>query len=220
MWADDVVVLSLSAKGLQKAIDRTHGFFSELDLSVNTKKTKVMVFNIGGRNLDGHLEHNFQCGSNKLEVTNEYLYLGIKLKSSGSFTSAIEELYTKASRAWFAISNTLYQHKKMSIRQAFRLFDSLITPIGLYGCEVWTPFCLKSNSLTDCSQLLANWEAFIPERLNQRICRMLLSVHKKSSKLAVLGELGRNPLLINAISGTNLAPKWTHVGRLRKLRYL
>ena len=35
--------------------------------------------------------------------------------------------------------------------------------------------------------------------LNQKICRMLLSVHKKTSRLAVLGEFGRYPMLVPAL---------------------
>ena len=37
------------------------------------------------------------------------------------------------------------------------------------------------------------------ETLNQKICRMILGVHKKSSRLGVLGELGRYPLFVKAI---------------------
>ena len=43
------------------------------------------------------------------------------------------------------------------------------------------------------------WENFQPEILNQKVCRMLLSVHKKCSRLAVLGELGRYPVLLPAL---------------------
>ena len=43
------------------------------------------------------------------------------------------------------------------------------------------------------------WEKFQPELLNQKVCRLLLSVHKKCSRLAVLGELGRYPVMIPAI---------------------
>ena len=43
------------------------------------------------------------------------------------------------------------------------------------------------------------WESFQPELLNQKVCRLLLSVHKLCSRLAVLGELGRYPVLIPAL---------------------
>ena len=38
MWADDCVVMSTSAKGLQTSINKTVNFFRELGLEVNTKK--------------------------------------------------------------------------------------------------------------------------------------------------------------------------------------
>ena len=52
------------------------------------------------------------------------------------------------------------------------------------------------DSRTD---LLKCWESFHPETLNQKVCRLLLSVHKRCSRLAVLGELGRYPVFIPAL---------------------
>ena len=43
--------------------------------------------------------------------------------------------------------------------------------------------------------------------LNQKVCRMLLGVHKKCSRLAVLGELGRYPVLVPALK---LCLKYQH----------
>ena len=54
-------------------------------------------------------------------------------------------------------------------------------------------------SLSNSQTLLNNFGEFQPERLNQRISRMLLSVHKKTSRMACLGELGRYPLIINSL---------------------
>ena len=49
--SDDCVVMlvmSTSEHGLRRSIDKTVGHFTELDLSVNTKKTKIIIFNSGG----------------------------------------------------------------------------------------------------------------------------------------------------------------------------
>ena len=48
MWADDYVVMSTSESGLQRSINKTVSHFSQLGLTVNKKKTKVMVFNARG----------------------------------------------------------------------------------------------------------------------------------------------------------------------------
>ena len=49
MWADDCVVMSTSQSGLQRSINKTVGFFEERGLSVNIKKTKVMIMSPSGR---------------------------------------------------------------------------------------------------------------------------------------------------------------------------
>ena len=43
------------------------------------------------------------------------------------------------------------------------------------------------------------WETFKMENLNQKISRMILGVHKKASRLATLGELGRFPIFIKGL---------------------
>lgn len=49
LYADDIVLLSESAKGLQFSLNRLHQYCSNWDLQVNINKTKVMIFNKGGR---------------------------------------------------------------------------------------------------------------------------------------------------------------------------
>ena len=50
------------------------------------------------------------------------------------------------------------------------------------------------------TKLLDSWESFKCETLNQKCSRMFLSVHKKTSRLAVLRELGRYPIFINSLA--------------------
>ena len=111
----------------------------------------------------------------------------------------MDELLDKAKKAWFAISNVLYQHKKLAVKKALQLFDSLIRPIFLYCSELWLPFIISKRGLEDYNCLMKFWEKFQPEVLNQKVSRLLLSVHKKCSRLAVLGELGRYPVFLPAL---------------------
>ena len=196
LWADDLVLLSSSAQGLQNAIDRTFSFYKDLGLDLNTKKTKVMIFNPRGIKLPGF---NFFVSGSPLEIVDNYQYLGIKLKTSGSLQFAASELLAKANRAWFAISNVLYQHKKMAVQKALQLFDSLIRPVFSYAAEFWLPFIIPKKGFESQANLLKSWETFQPEILNQKVCRLLLSVHKRCSRLAVLGELGRYPVFLPAL---------------------
>ena len=103
----------------------------------------------------------------------------------------------------------------MKVDRAIELFDSLITPIALYASQFWSVLSLPMSSFSSQENLLKSWEKFIPEVLNQKICRLLLSVHKKTSRLAVLGELSCNPLLITSLV-QSLKYKWTIVNKTDK----
>ena len=52
LWADDLVLLSSSPDGLQNAINKTHSFYNELGLQMNTKKTKSHCFQTTGNQID------------------------------------------------------------------------------------------------------------------------------------------------------------------------
>ena len=89
-----------------------------------------MIFNCRGKIFN---EFAFSVGGCPVEIVDNYQYLGIKLRPSGSMQLATDDLFSKANRAWFAISNVLYQHKKLAVHKALQLFDSLIKPIFLYA---------------------------------------------------------------------------------------
>ena len=88
----------------------------------------------------------------------------------------------------------------MESDKVFGIFDSLITPIATYACAFWLPYIISKVGFISSEKLMESWGNFKAGTLNQRCSRMFLSVHSKASRLAVLGELGRYPLFINALS--------------------
>ena len=112
---------------------------------MNLQKTQVIVFNKSGKKLDE--KFNFTLNGEKVDIVDEYQYLGLKLRPSGSMSVAVQELHDKASRAWFGISNVIYKNKRMEVEKIFNLFDSLVTPVALYGCEFWLPCILPKKCL-------------------------------------------------------------------------
>ena len=61
LWADDVVLLALDAKSLQKLLDCLNDYAEKWELSVNISKTNVMVFNTSSRRLNR--AYGFKLGS-------------------------------------------------------------------------------------------------------------------------------------------------------------
>ena len=142
----------------------------------------------------------FYLHGEKVAITDQYQYLGVKLRPSGSLKKGVEELNDKASRAWFGISNIVHKNKRMETDKVFGIFDSLVTPVATYGCEFWLPYLISKSGLTSPNNMFGSWETLKCETLNQKCSRRILSVHSKASRLAVLGELGRHPLFIPALS--------------------
>ena len=198
LWADDLLLVSKSPTGLQHSIDKMQTFYDSLGLEVNIKKTKIMVMNKSGRKLDKSFE--FKLNGVALEITDQYQYLGLKLRPSGSMNLAVQELNDKASRAWYSISNIVFKNKRMEIDKIFGIFDSLVTPVATYGSPFWLPLIIPKKSFENQSKLFEYWETFKCEILNQKCARMALSVNKKTSRLAVLGELARYPLFLKSLS--------------------
>ena len=87
LYADDIVLLSESAQGLQNLLNKVKMFCDKWNLQVNINKSEVMIFNKSGKILKGH---NFLYDGNTVSLVNEYKYLGIIFKPSGSFTEAID----------------------------------------------------------------------------------------------------------------------------------
>ena len=88
MYADDIVLLSTSPNGLQKKLDILQNYCNDWCLSVNTNKTKVLIFNKAGRLIN---KYDFMLNGVKLECVKTYKYLGIHFCASGSFTVAQDE---------------------------------------------------------------------------------------------------------------------------------
>ena len=65
---------------------------------------------------------------------------------------------------------------------------------------MWLPYILPDKCLKSSEELFNHWEVMQCDRINLQICRILLSVHKKTSRLATIGELGRYPLFTKALS--------------------
>ena len=198
LWADDLLLVSQTAEGLQNSINKMDKFYQSLELKINMKKTKVMIFNKRGIKMDK--KFTFSINTSKLEITDQYQYLGLKLRPSGSMTFAVQELCDKASRAWFSISNIIFRNKRMKIDQALGIFDSLVTPVATYVRPLCLPYIIPQKNFKSAENILDFWDKFEAEKLNQKCCRMLLSVNKKTSRLALLGELARYPILVASLS--------------------
>ena len=79
---------------------------------------------------------------------------------------------------------------------ALTLFDSLVLPIISYGSVVWGPLLAQKVNTNNFKNICNDAPI---EKLNVKLCKYLLGVHRKSTNDAVRAELGRFPLLIKVL---------------------
>ena len=132
LYANDAVLLAESPGDLQRSICAMKEYCDLWKLNVNVVKTKVVIFSRGKtRKIP-----KFELGENELEVVIHNKYLGLTFNFNGKFTTAQNKLYEKVNRAMFALLRKSRQwHLPIDVQ--LHLFDALVEPVLLYGCEVW-----------------------------------------------------------------------------------
>ena len=101
------------------------------------------------------------------------------MKYNGNFQLAISTLMGKARKAYFKIKKTIGLNNPCRLLE--KLFDTLVSPILTYCCEVWGIDSIFKDS-----------DPF--EKLHIKFLKEILGVHCKSSNDACRAELSRLPL--------------------------
>ena len=104
------------------------------------------------------------------------MYLGIKFSSTGSFINAKKGLVNSGTKAMHGVLKKGWRHN-LSIKCQLELFDSMVKPIILYGCEIWG---FGNNEII--------------ERIHLKLCKLLLHLKTSTPDYKVYGELGRYPI--------------------------
>jgi hypothetical protein len=143
-------------------------------LSVNSSKTKIVIFSRGKvRN-----KPNFYFGNDLIEICDDYTYLGVIFNYNGKFKKAINKQITQARKAMFALL-TKVTKMHLPIDITLSLFDNLVLPILLYGCEVWG---------------FENCDVFY-----RKFLKRMLKLNKYTPNCMVYGEAGRTPHRLGAL---------------------
>ena len=177
MYADDIVVFSETAEGLQNGLNCMYQYCQKWKLSVNTQKSKVMVFRKGGvlrRNT------HFHYGEHELEIVSKFTYLGIVFSTGGAFTEAQQALSGQSLKAIFMLNKYIRKFVNLKPQHILDLFDKLIRPILTYSAEVW-----------------GFTTSMITERVHLQFSKKQLGIKQCTQNDFVYGELGRTSLLVD-----------------------
>ena len=100
-------------------------------MEVSTEKNNVMI--ISTNNISTDISINGQ----KLDKVTSFKYVGATLRKYGTCSAEIRIRIASAMAA-MARLNKIWRCNTISFANKFKLFNSLVTYILLYGCETWT----------------------------------------------------------------------------------
>ena len=127
MYADNVVILSESAAGLQIKLRKLEAYCTDWCLDVNIGKTKIIIFNKAGR----LIKSAFTFQNETTECVKSYQYLGLYFSASGSFSYAKSELDNIGLKVYFKFCKNI-----------LNLHPSIRTSLYVCGHTVNQFFCM------------------------------------------------------------------------------
>ena len=125
-------------------------------MTLNTKKTKVMIFNKSGR----HIRRDIRFGNTKLETTREYKYLGFMVTPSGEINTGLQDLKDRALKAFMELKNKMGINFRKHPLVTIKLFKSLVEPILLYASDFWGILKLPRNNPIENLYMIM-WKKFL-----------------------------------------------------------
>ena len=139
-----------------------------------TEKTEIIIFSKA--RYRGNF--NFKLNGKNISIVDSFKYLGVFFNYNGSFVRHKTHLVVQSRKAMFAL---LKKSKELDlpIDLQLELFDSLILPILLYGCEVW-----------------GDENVLILDRLYLKYLKYVLGLKQSTPSCMVYGETGRFPLSV------------------------
>ena len=178
LYADDTAVLAENEKEMQKAVKMLEHYCDIWGLKININKTKIVVFSRGKiRNLP-----KITFDNANIEIVFDYRYLGVIFNYNNKFAKCIKDKCTSANRAMFSL---LVKCRKLSLPLDIQidLFEKCVTPIILYGSEIW--------GFHDISR---------PKRLQLKFLKIILNLKPSTPTCMVLGEAGVYPIDVDVKS--------------------
>ena len=182
LYADDLLIISKSQAGLQRCVDKLSLYCHKWHLNINMVKTKTMVISSSGK-----MPKSFTINLNNqpIEQTKTYKYLGLNIHNNGNFKKGTANLKQKALKAWFKCRSILNSNKINNTELYLQLFDKLVKPILMYGCEVWGPDYMRQLNTKNNIQTIDNCFC---EMVHNKACKTILGIKKNSSNVASRAE--------------------------------
>ena len=131
LFADDLVLLSSTESGLQRALNSFADACNTAGMKISTAKTEVL-----------HLSRNpdqcvLQVNGATLKQVEKFRYLGVAFTSDGRQDEELDTRIGKASAVMRALHYSVVMKRESSKKAKLSIFKAVFVPILTYGHESW-----------------------------------------------------------------------------------
>ena len=106
-------------------------------------------------------------------------------------------VYSSENKAFIHLIQSLNIFNGAKPRTIMKAFDTIVTPVMLHGCEIWTSYKFGHSLKYILGHTKSNMEKF-----HTRVCKNTLGVNRWANNVASRSELGRYPIAFLAICNT------------------
>ena len=195
LYADDLVLVSESATGLQNCLNKLESYAGKKSLTVSIKKSKTMIFNPSAR----FLKEQFFMNGQPLEPVQSFCYLGFEAKPSGTTSHGASILIDKSLKALRPLQRAIANFQ-LPLDISLRLFHALIEPIAMYNVENWGILTSKQLDNLNAGTLFDFIGKAPIDAMHRKLLRYTLGVNNSAPNLSLYGDTGEIPLSIKGFS--------------------
>lgn len=167
-FADDLILISSHAKGLQEMLEQLVHESEKAGLSMNTSKTKLMT---NGDKVP------IMVSNTTIEYVEEYTYLGQIISPKDLTTKEISNRINLAWKRYWSLKEIM-KNPQIPLKSKKKIFDSCILPIMTYGCQTWSLTQHNMHRLETCQHSIER--SMLNVKLRHRI---KLKTIRKQTKL-------------------------------------
>ena len=170
LYADDIVLVSENEENLQVMLNHVQNWCVKWQMKVNIEKTKVVHFRSKRKKKS---KFAFEIDNHKLEISDNYRYLGVIFDEYLDFDKCAKTLSEAAGRSLGSIITKFKQYKNIGYHTFTKLYKTGVISILDYGASVWG---------------FGNHK--YAQQVQNRAIRYFLGVHKNAPNLAIQSEMG------------------------------